>query len=190
MKLAALLLFSIQPHVGSIHIRVLNPAHVPAATLTEAERMAGKILRAAGIEAIWVDCEAPDRPCQPLPSATDFWLHLLAHRPPILEPDTAGYALLVPDCPKGCGYAAISFPAIGSVAKQLDADPVHVLGATIAHEIGHLLLGARSHTRHGIMAQRFRREEISDAGRGSLFFDTQQAALLREAVQLRSGAGW
>lgn len=186
MKTVALLLFSFAHYAGTIHIRVLNEAHVPTATLAEAERIAGRILRAAGIDPVWLDCDAPGRPCRNEPNSTDFWLHLLPHRPPGLENDTAGFALLVPGCSQACGYAAVSYPAVKAVAGQFQADPVHLLGAAITHEIGHLLLGSHSHSHGGVMSARLGREQIDEAGRGSLLFTESQAQQLRREVVERS----
>jgi hypothetical protein len=172
-----------------VNIRVLNVAHVPEPTLAPARRIVDHILGAAGIQAVWLDCDSRDRPCSAPPLAIDLWLQLLRERPPTLEPDTAGYALLVPDCATGCGYAAVSYPAIQAAAHDWGGDPISLLGATIAHEIGHLLLGAHSHAREGVMAPRFGREQLNQAGRGSLLFTASQAQRLRVGVRERTLPG-
>jgi len=162
-----------------IQVWVLNVAQVPARTLVQAQEIASHVFRSAGIEVVWVDCLAGDHLCRREPGATDFWLHILAHRPSMLEPDTAGYALLVPGCPAGCGYAAASYPAIRAIASELRADPAHLLGATIAHELGHLLLGPNSHDREGVMSPRLGRLQVAQAARGELFFGGPQAQKIR-----------
>lgn len=179
---------SLQPPVP-VNIRVLNVARVPAPTLAQARRIVEHILGAAGIRAVWLDCDSPDRPCSGPALATDLWLQLLRERPRTLEPDTAGYALLVPDCATGCGYAAVSYPAIQAAAQGWGGDPICLLGATMAHEIGHLLLGAHSHTREGVMSPRFGREHLNQAGRGELLFTVSQAQRLRAEVRERSIPG-
>jgi hypothetical protein len=179
---------SLEPPVR-VNIRVLNVGHVPKSTLAEARRIVDYILGAAGIQAVWLDCDSPKRPCSGPPLATDLWLQLLRERPHTLEPDTAGYALLVHDCVAGCGYAAVSYPAIQAVAREWGGDPVCLLGATIAHEIGHLLLGAHSHAHEGVMSPRFRREELNQAGRGELLFTAGQAERLKAEIRERSLPG-
>ena len=170
------------PPRPAMRIRVLNPAHIPASVLTAAEAFATHIFRSAGIDAEWVDCEDAARPCRPDARTTDIWLHLLRARPRNVERNVAGFALLVHECPLECGYAAVSYPAVLDLAGSLEADPPGVLGATIVHEIGHLLLGKNSHARDGVMSPRFTRRHLHEADRGSLFFTSEQAALLRSGV--------
>ncbi len=169
-----------------VNIRVLNVAHVPEPTLAQARLVVDHILGAAGIRAVWLDCDSRGRPCSGPQLATDLWLQLLRERPRTLEPDTAGYALLVRDCATGCGYAAVSYPAVQAAARDWGGDPTCLLGATIAHEIGHLLLGAHSHTREGVMAPRFGREQLNQAGRGALLFTASQAQRLQAEVRERT----
>lgn len=129
-----------------------------------------------------MDCEDAARPCRTDAHTTDLWLHLLGARPRNVEQNVAGFALLVPDCPLECGYAAVSYPAVLALAETLEADVPNVLGATITHEIGHLLLGRNSHARDGIMSPRFTRRHLHDADRGSLFFTDAQVVLLQAGV--------
>ena len=146
------------------------------------------IFRSAGVDTEWVDCEDAARPCRTAARPTDLWLHLLGVRPPKLERSVAGFALLVPDCPLECGYAAASYPAVVALADSLEAELPNVLGATIVHEIGHLLLGKNSHAPEGVMSARFTRRHLNEADRGSLFFSIGQAALLRTNVLERMAA--
>ncbi len=73
----------------------------------------------------------------------------------------------------------ISFPAVEAAAAGLQSDPAELLGAAIAHEVGHLLLGP-AHTTSGVMTAHFRSHEVAMVGRGELLFDSAQAARLRE----------
>jgi hypothetical protein len=42
--------------VPSVTLLVYNKAQAPAATITQAEREAGRILGKAGVRAVWLDC--------------------------------------------------------------------------------------------------------------------------------------
>ncbi len=112
-----------------VNIRVLNVAHVPEPTLAQARLIVDHILGAAGIRAVWLDCDSRGRPCSGPQLATDLWLQLLRERPRTLEPDTAGYALLVRDCATGCGYAAVSYPAVQAAARDWGGDPTLFAGS-------------------------------------------------------------
>jgi|SRR5579883_569361 len=170
------------PPPAPIRIRVVNVAHVPGPELAAAEEIVGHIFQSAGLDPEWLDCDLPARPCNPGVQNSDLWLQILPTRPRVLEPGAAGYALLTPDC-ISCGYAAVSYAAVQAISRQWKCELTTLLGAAMAHELGHLLLGAR-HSADGVMAAHFRREAVSRAGRGELLFDAKQAKELRKAGQI------
>jgi hypothetical protein len=57
-----------------------------------------------------------------------------------------------------------------------------VLGAVIAHEIGHLLLPYRSHSAKGIMKAELTAADFRDALAGRLLFTSEQAELLKARI--------
>jgi hypothetical protein len=83
------------------------------------------------------------------------------------------------------GYAAVSLPQAIAAAGQCDQPAFLVLGATMAHEIGHLLLGPKAHSRRGIMSARIRCEELRQASRGELRFEPAEAQRLQAEVARR-----
>jgi hypothetical protein len=60
-----------------------------------------------------------------------------------------------------------------------------ILGHAIAHEIGHLLMGAE-HSQVGLMRPRWDKGDIRTAARGRLRFTPAQAEALRGVVARRS----
>ena len=56
-----------------------------------------------------------------------------------------------------------------------------ILGRTLAHELGHVLLGEHSHTRSGLMSPRFYRQDLV-LDTGQFLFDRKQAVRLRELL--------
>jgi hypothetical protein len=68
-----------------------------------------------------------------------------------------------------------------AAAGHIDAGLL--LGATMAHEIGHLLLGRDAHSLNGVMAPRFRRREMEMAARGELRFTDDQMKRIRAALR-------
>jgi hypothetical protein len=57
-----------------------------------------------------------------------------------------------------------------------------LMGHAIAHELGHLLLGTSAHARYGLMAGRWRSNELDRAEVGSLQFSPAEAACLQRRV--------
>ena len=165
-----------EPQPG-ITVRVLNPAGVPAKTLRKAERVAAAILDAAGIAITWLEC-----PCPSTLGRHEFWLHLLKHRPPKMQGDTTGFAVLMPERDGAVSYAGVVWPAVEEVADGLESEVSDVLGATVAHEIGHILLGSKAHTPFGIMCSRLQRTHIGMAARGELRFAPEQARRMQATL--------
>jgi hypothetical protein len=63
----------------------------------------------------------------------------------------------------------------------------YVMGAAMAHEIGHLLLQSEAHSPSGIMQLSWSRADLLDATRGQLRFTPDQAATMRKEVLRRVG---
>ena len=167
-----------------ITVRVLNPAHVPAGTAGEAERTAANIFKKAGVEIGWMDCEASGE-CRSEPGPLEFWLHLLATQPATRSADALGYAVLT-HAPRNEGsYAAVSWPLVRHLGDTMEIGPGPVLGAAIAHELGHLVLDSHVHSHDGLMAERLRPAELVRASRGELRFDDQQAEAIRREILRR-----
>lgn len=142
---------------------------IPLTAIHHAENVAGFILGKAGVSVSW---SAPGA----------YRIQIMNAPLHNRSADAGGLAVLTPG---DSGYAAISYPAVEQTASSLEADAGDLLGAVVAHEVGHLLLGA-AHTATGVMRARFRLREIGMAGRGELLFDAGQAARLRD--KLRSKA--
>jgi hypothetical protein len=127
---------------------------IPPKTLHAAQERAAHMLAGARIKPLWTD-------------RADLHLQIVATEPHGLATDAAGFAVLIPDEP---GYAAVSWPAISRGAEQMEVDPAVLLGAVIAHELGHLLFGP-SHTHSGVMSPRLGPSEMKLASRGELRFE-------------------
>jgi len=142
---------------------------IPPRTVRQAEDVAAFILAKAGVSVSFG-------------SQGSYRIQIMTAPLRNLSADAAGFAVLTPG---DWGYAAISYPAVEQTANSLEADTGDLLGAAIAHEVGHLLLG-KAHTRSGIMQARFRLREIEMAGRGELLFDAGQAGKLRAKIRSQS----
>lgn len=54
-----------------------------------------------------------------------------------------------------------------------------ILGSVMAHEIGHILLGASSHSASGLMQARWGSDELDRIAVGTLFFSLEQSQRMR-----------
>jgi hypothetical protein len=179
-SVAALLLSGAFLAAPKLSIVIYNVEAVPPAELERAQAIAGRILRQAGIETAWR--LAGSRDLSPAPY--EIPVHLLSVHPPSLTPETSGYAILMGDS----SYAGISYPAVRASAVAMESDQSVLLGAVIAHELGHVLLGGRDHSTSGVMVARLGRREMEAAARGELQFLRSQAHRIRTEAARRSAA--
>ena len=163
---------------------VYNSAQAPAATITQAEREAGRILGEAGVRAVWLDCldrhsaADPQGLCSKAREPTDVVLRVLPGRIPNRFQDTLFGISFLPT------LASVYYEYAVRLAKSDDAVPI-ILGCAIAHEVGHLLLGPNSHSAGGIMHGEWGPEQLRLALMGGLLFTSQQSKLIRAEARRR-----
>jgi hypothetical protein len=83
-------------------------------------------------------------------------------------------------------YAGVSCPAVRASAASLETEEPTVLGAVIAHELGHILLRTRGHATSGVMVVRLGAREIQEAQRGELQFLRSEAHRIRAETLRRT----
>ncbi len=164
--------------IPPLTIRVTNAARISNATLAEGEKLAGRILAAAGVVVTWVDCSAEPAMCSDAPKTTEFGLYVGNAKPSQSATGTLGFAVVNPK--EDVRMAGVYYPAIRSMADRLKVEDSDVLGAAFVHEIGHVL-GIR-HAPQGVMSPRFGWRHINQAGSGQLLFSSRQAAELRSEI--------
>jgi hypothetical protein len=72
------------------------------------------------------------------------------------------------------------------LAHQATADLYQILAAAIAHEMGHLILGPKSHSAFGVMSPRFEEEQVRMIGHRWLRFTSAQNKLIQSEVRRRA----
>jgi hypothetical protein len=164
-----------QEGTPKITVRVLNPAGIPPKTLRRAEHVAGAIFDHAGVEIIWRACP----PCEEDLAPGERWLHLLTHGPRKVREDALGFAVLTPERDGAANYGGAYWRAVQKAAANLEADEAALLGATMAHELGHVLLRSRAHAGAGVMCPRFQKAEARMAASGELRFIPEEAEKIR-----------
>jgi hypothetical protein len=80
-----------------------------------------------------------------------------------------------------------------AVVKLFDvtagADVAVLLGRTVAHEIGHLLIGTNRHAASGLMRARWSREELQRNHPADWRFNARDGVEMRRGMLTRAGAG-
>jgi hypothetical protein len=161
---------------SQITVLVNDSASVEPSVLRKAEREAGRLFEAAGIEIRWVNCAETDE-CQRILGPKEFVLHIV-HAGNTSSDFVFGEAFLGED---GRGqYSDVFFDRLKQA--QGDVNLALLLGAVSAHELGHLLLGSNSHSRIGIMEPRWKPEGLRNLGMGRLLFTPEQARSMRNRI--------
>ncbi len=184
------------PHFElKIQVLVYNYAGMPSEPLAQAEREAGRIYERAGIQTEWLDCpltpgEAVRYPACQLPaSPTRLALRVLPRdlaRLLGLSRAASGSALVPADGSYGM-TAQVCPQCVEELAHSHTAAFAVVLGAVIAHELGHLLLGVDSHAPTGLMSGFWQKKELDRLAGGRLLFASQEGDRMRRQVLARLG---
>jgi hypothetical protein len=185
---AALPAFSRTP-VSQVHItvRLFDYVNLPGDARRELEDNANRILGQAGVATEFLDCliggvETGAPACTTALKSTDLILRVF---PPKLavKGEQLGYAVMTPE--GGAYITVFSNPEQRKARVGSLSDGVF-LGHAVAHEVGHLLLGANSHTSSGIMRPVWRPIDEEWMAKGVLVFGNRQSSTMRSALVARS----
>jgi hypothetical protein len=147
-------------------VRVYETGIGDVALRTAAIRTAASIVEMAGVFVEWYDCtDNGRRPvCQDARRSGNFIARIM----PTLTPGAPlrklsvealgaqgdepplGFAVVDPDTHAG-KMATVFHDQVQAVARRTGVARSELLGRALAHEVGHLLLGVRGHSRSGIM---------------------------------------
>jgi hypothetical protein len=133
----------------------LREGVVDGGSLTLARRELAEILGHAGLGVLWLTCmpgiaERSANPCQRDREPAEFWVLIFNQEPTAARPDVLAFAEIDDD--RGMRSAGVYYPAIVETAARNGIPAGILLGAALAHEVGHLVLGAEAHSHHGLMS--------------------------------------
>jgi hypothetical protein len=178
-----------------IAIGVYDYAKAGPGTLLDAERVTAGILHRAGVSISWLACpvdkSSPRNPdCADLGGPLKFTFHIV---PDFMarrfreNGDVFGFAA---EGGKGefGGDAWVFYDKVKEASGRTQLSSPQILGHVMAHELGHLLLGANSHSRSGLMRARWSRAELLAADLGGLNFTDEERARIRNSMVARQQA--
>jgi hypothetical protein len=172
---------------SQLTVSVYDDAGVPAAVLIQAEQKAARIFDYAGVNVTWSNCSSstnpvdpdalvrvsglPDSGCSKLEWPTNLALRVVPRSAGSVN-DVFGVAFLSAEG-TGC-YSDVYYDRAINLHVDWNVSLTDILGAVMAHELGHLLLGSNSHTLLGIMRGRWQTEDLRRLAKGGLLFTTEQ----------------
>jgi hypothetical protein len=152
-----------------IAVAVDDYVGIDPATLAAAERIAGDVYLRAGIEIDWVEPGTFEDPAW-------FSVNLLSNQAaesPFISHEAVGFAT------PGTRAANAIYDRIRELAHYHHLPCAVMLGYVMAHELGHLLLPANSHSDSGLMRASL---DMELAAEKKLRFTSDQAALMLERL--------
>ncbi|HUJ50173.1 MAG TPA: hypothetical protein VLW25_08225 [Bryobacteraceae bacterium] len=167
----------------SMTIRILDQAHVSSGKIKKMQRYVETTLAAIDINVKWIDCAANLDACKAVRGRNEFWLRILAQNPPDLNPDTELMGLTQRgEKPGEIPCINIFYPIVERLAEKTHTE--QLLGAAVAHEIGHMYLGnnREAHSLNGIMKGVWLQREFELINLGSLNFTREQGERIRAAI--------
>ena len=185
----------------TVVVRLYDVAGAGAGARDEATRTASDIAQQAGVTLQWKDCSrgGADFPCTAVRAARELVVRLMQEpRGQDLRATDAlsvhgansaaalqlGFAALEPATRAGV-LATIYYDRVERVAARSGVPGGRFLGRAIAHEIGHLLLPSRPHSRSGLMRAVWTDGGSSDDQPGDWLFSTDDSRRLKAAVAAR-----
>ena len=172
---------------ATMTVRVFEQGGVPRHSLDSAAQEAQTIFNRVGLEVSWTLCVGAKHPaaCDRQIGADELVVRIVAGPAPAADGSVAmGYALVAPGS-RHASLATVYFDLVQSTARSALVDPSRLLGRAIAHEIGHLLLPTRPHSRSGLMRAVWTAAGSSDDQPGDWFFSTDDSRRLRAAAAAR-----
>jgi len=172
-----------------LNVAVCNLGDIPAAVIEHAETDAAYVFRAMDVEIRWLSCAEMN--VEDARMRTDFIVRVRAGgnltTPGLASLDLMGRAFLNSE---GAGFIAdIYYARIQELTRQFPmASSDRVLGYTMAHELGHLLIGP-GHRANGIMRGPWGQAEFEALSLRLLTFsDPERATILRKLRSRAAGS--
>lgn len=173
-------------------ISIYDFAHIGPKTLSQAERVAGAIFAAAGIETQWTVGSAsdtanlrtdfsaiPQSRCTDLPRSGLVRVQIYSRAPQGFGALALGYSL---PCAEHGIQVTLFADRMEAVSASTLAIFYRVLGHALAHEVGHVLLRSAAHESTGLMKGVWTKADWQRASVTIIPFAPEQARRIAEAL--------
>ena len=161
--------------------RVYRSPDLDGDALRAALEVAQTVFVAASVEIIWKICGPAECNTPPLPA--EILVRFLHSQGRHLDTRCLGEALI--DMQKRTGVmATVYIDRVLHLARDLEIEQRILLGRTIAHEIGHLLLATSTHGASGLMREVWSREELLAGRADHWILQPFEAAAIRKRLAL------
>jgi hypothetical protein len=168
-----------------MNVAVCNLGGVSEPVIAGGKAETELVYRSAGVQIVWHECEAFPPPAG---QAHDPWfvIRLRTDKPPLTvgpaSLDVMGKAFVE----EHGGYMADAYlQAIQATSEKHRGDSSVLLGFVMAHELGHLLLGA-GHTPDGVMQAAWGQKQMDALRQRWLRFTAECAGRIRHALEART----
>jgi hypothetical protein len=172
------------PALASLYFTVRLYASDATTTVSpRAVSVATTLLRDAGVHVTWTFCRSgghSEATCDSPMQSTDLAVRMVRC---VNDSDSRvcalGYALIDRQQRTGA-LATVYVDRVSVVAQESRMDPSVLLGRTIAHEIGHLLMGTNRHSGKGLMRALWSRQDLRRRGPDEWRFTALDMAAIRD----------
>lgn len=171
-----------QPH-DPVGVFIWDYAGLEPVVIDQMAATATKVLGRAGVSTVWASCAiGVSTGCPERPDPMQFWIRIIPSAPSALAGSGLGGQSMV-----GADgvYVTVFAGRLMEIAALVGLRAGTLFGYTAAHEIGHLLLGAGSHSRTGVMRGLWILSDYEAMGRGWLAFRPDEADKLRREIDRR-----
>ena len=167
----------------TVRVLIDDQANAPAPTLAEAQRVAAKVFRHAGVDLHWVvpPVAGGVRDGVPIGVGTAAFLRSLYVVRLAANSSAQSRANAVGFSAPGTRIATVVYPRVEQLANGDRRQLSQILGHIMAHELGHLLLGHETHSAAGVMRATL---DIERALQGRLTFTAAEGRAIRSLLLL------
>ncbi len=160
-----------------VNVRVYAREHLHDVTRRTALATAADIMRGAGVAVAWVECDRARQPACESPVEEDRVIRFVSEPPhPPHATLPLGEALVEPG---GRGtFATVYVSRVLRLAQTARIDPGVLLGRVVAHELGHLLLGKKTHSATGLMRGHWSHRDVTSARPRDWSFSPEEVAAI------------
>ena len=170
-----------EPSCTRITVRTSNTVPLEEEVLERARAIVEHVFRRGGRDIAWIDCPlegAASCTTPRAPSEVSLRIFRRSERTRRATGESmAGLAL--PG--EGAGIVHLYYDRLEAIGDGEGVSLELALGITIAHEIGHLMIGS-SHSSRGVMRANLGAGDWHDAAQGGLLFDREQTSTLRKGA--------